>query len=389
MNGGISRREFLTYAAGTALGAGFGAALCTAPCALARNGRGKGSWLSGTGRDAWHPVPRDLWEQLPDGELRCLICPHGCVLAPGEVSACRTRWNRDGRFESHAYGNPCILAVDPVEKKPLYHFLPGSETLSLAVGGCNLRCLYCQNWRESQTRPENLRTFQVSPNRLVAGAKDKKTPIVAYTYTEPVAYYEYCLDSAAAAKEQGLRNVMVTSLFIRRQPLLKLCEVVDGVAMTLKGFDETFYRDVIGGELKPVLAALETVKSKGVWVEIINLVVPRYNDDPKKVKAMCQWIRRNLGSDQPLHFSRFVPMYKMKDLPRTPLDTLERCREIALAEGLRHVYLGNVSPHEGNHTYCHSCKKPVIKRLGFTITDRAIRNGRCGHCGRALPGVWK
>lgn len=289
---------------------------------------------------------------------------------------------------THAYGNPCIISVDPVEKLPLCHFLPGERTLSLAVAGCNLRCLYCQNWQQSQARPEDLRSFSLPPQEAVRGAQGKGLPIIAYTYTEPVAFSEYMLDVARLAKQAGLRNVCATAAFINPEPLRELCQVIDAFAVALKGFDDTFYERVVGAPLGPVLKALETLREEGVWFEVVNLVIPTFNDDLKKVRAMCAWIRTHLGAETPVHFGRFVPEYKLKNLPRTPVPTLERCREVALEEGLRYVYLFNVAPHEASHTYCPSCRTKLVERLGFQVLQNRLSQGRCPRCRAPIPGVW-
>ncbi len=326
---------------------------------------------------------------LDGRRTQCFVCPLNCVLDPGQTCFCRTRTNHDGRLLSHAYGNPCILAVDPVEKLPLAHFMPGERTLSLAVGGCNLRCLYCQNWQQSQSRPEELKTFDLPPDKAVEGAGKKDVRILAYAYTEPVAFLEYAADVSALARRNGLRNVVASALFVNPDPLRRLCRNVDAFAAALKGFDESFYEKVLGSQLKPVLRALEVVREENVWLEIVNLVVPGYNDDFSKIKEMVDWIRKTLGAGIPLHFGRFVPEYRLKDLPRTPLPTLERCRKIAQDAGLEHVYIFNVSPHEGNNTRCQACHKEVILRLGFKILENRMVDGACGFCRARIPGIWE
>jgi pyruvate formate lyase activating enzyme len=281
-------------------------------------------------------------KSLDGTRTQCFVCPLNCILNPGETCFCRTRTNHDGKLFSHAYDNPCILTVDPIEKLPLAHFLPGESSLSLAVGGCNLRCLYCQNWQQSQAKPDEIRTFDLPRDKAVEGAKKKEVRVLAYAYTEPVAFLEYAMDVSALAREKGLKNVVASALFVNPDPLRELCKTTDAFAAGLKGFDEKFYEKALGVPLKPVLQALEVIKEEGVWLEIVNLVVPGYNDDLAKVKEMAEWIRKTLGTKVPLHFGRFVPEYRLKDLPRTPVPTLEKCRQLALDAGLEHVYIFNV-----------------------------------------------
>ncbi|MBI4564613.1 MAG: AmmeMemoRadiSam system radical SAM enzyme [Planctomycetes bacterium] len=334
-------------------------------------------------------VDPKFYKQLPERRTQCFVCPLKCVLSPGQTCFCRTRNNVDGKLLSFAYNNPCILTLDPIEKLPLSHFLPGTRTLSLAAGGCNLRCQYCQNWEQSQTKPEELRTFDVDKHRAVAGAKKKECATIAYTYTEPVAFYEYMRDLSAFAKEKGLRNVCATALFIEPKPLRQICPNIDAFAVALKAFDEKFYDRVLGSQLKPVLDALVVLKEEKVWTEVVTLIVPTYNDDLDKIREQVRWHRKYLGAQTPLHFGRFVPQYKLRDLPQTPAETLERCRDIGLQEGLKHVYIFNVSPHKGNNTYCPNCKSAVIERLGFRVLETRMNAGACLACKTKLPGVWK
>ncbi|MHC4605635.1 MAG: AmmeMemoRadiSam system radical SAM enzyme [Planctomycetota bacterium] len=328
------------------------------------------------------------YEKLKGRRTRCLVCPLTCTLNEGEFCFCRSRGNVKGRLISFAYNNPCVLTVDPVEKTPLSHYLPGTTSLSLGMGGCNLRCLYCQNWQQSQKEPHKLKTFDVPKEKMAAGAERKECRSIAYTYTEPIAFSEYMRDASAFARKKGLRNICATALFVEKDPLKEYLKNIDAFAVALKGFDETFYDRVLGSVLKPVLDALVVLKEAGKWTEVVTLIVPTYNDDMKKVKEQVKWHRKNLGADTPLHFGRFVPQYKLKDLPRTPVETLEKCRNIALDGGLNYAYIFNVSPHDGNNTYCPKCGAPVIKRLGFKILQNNMKNGACGKCGRKIPGIW-
>lgn len=329
-----------------------------------------------------------FWIPLQDKGTQCFICPLHCRLKPGETCFCRTRSNLDGRLITKAYNNPCVLTIDPVEKMPLSHVLPGTSTLSLAVGGCNLRCLYCQNWQQSQAKPETLDTFDLPREKAVDGAARRNCPTIAYTYTEPVAFYEYMRDVAEFAKSKGIRNVCASAMFIEKEPLRAVTKHFDAFSVSLKAFDEKFYDKVLGIRLQPVLDAIVELKAQKVWTEVVTLVIPTYNDDFARIREQAKWHRRNLGEDTPLHFGRFTPEYRLKDLPRTPAETLERCRDIAREEGLKHVYIFNLSPHEGNHTYCPGCGAVAIERLGFRIVENAMKGSACGKCGAAIPGVW-
>ncbi|MBI5367403.1 MAG: AmmeMemoRadiSam system radical SAM enzyme [Planctomycetes bacterium] len=385
-----SRRSFLRSGA-CALGAlplGLGAldALAADPPRRAPAPAGAGPNPAPAGR-LLEVDPR-FWKALPEGKTQCLICPLDCVLAPGQTCFCRTRQNHDGRMLVHSYGNPCIVSVDPVEKLPLAHFLPATQTLSIAAGGCNLRCLYCQNWASAQAKPDDLKNLDLPVAEAVEAAAKRGVAALAYTYTEPVAFYEYMRDLSEAAKARGLRNLCASALFINPPALRALARTVDAFAVALKGFDEKFYDRVLGSRLAPVLTALETLRAEKTWFEIVNLVVPTMNDDPDQVRAMARWIARTLGPDVPLHFGRFVPEYKLKELPRTPVETLERCRAIALEEGLRFVYIFNVAPHDGNHTWCPKCKGALIRRLGFKVTENRLVKGACPTCGEKIPGIW-
>ncbi|MBI2931668.1 MAG: AmmeMemoRadiSam system radical SAM enzyme [Planctomycetes bacterium] len=372
MNGSLSRRTFL---------AGLTAAPALNVLDLFAQQAAKSNFLK--------EIDARYYKHLDHKQTQCLVCPLNCILQPGQTCFCRTRRNHDGTLLSHAYNNPCTLSIDPIEKLPLAHFLPGESTLSLAVGGCNLRCLYCQNWQQSQVKPEELKTFDLPREKAVEGAAKKEVRILAYTYTEPVAFYEYARDVSVLAKEKGLKNVVATALFINPDPLRELCKTTDAFAVALKGFDEKFYEKVLGSDLKPVLRGLEVIREEKTWLEIVTLVVPGYNDDLAKIKEMTGWIAKNLGTKVPLHFGRFVPEYRLKDLPRTPVETLEKCRQIALDAGLEHVLIFNVSPHEGNNTRCARCKKEVIQRLGFKTIESHHTKGVCDYCKTRLPGVWE
>jgi pyruvate formate lyase activating enzyme len=322
-------------------------------------------------------------------KVQCGLCPRGCVIGPGQSGDCRVRVNIDGVLRSVVYGYPCSVNIDPIEKKPLFHFLPGSQILSLATIGCNLHCLNCQNWEISQANPEESTASLVPPERLVAIARQYKCPSIAYTYTDPVAYYEYAYDTSRLARQAGLRNVLVTAAYCNSQPWRRLLEVTDAARIDLKGMTEDFYRSVCSGTLAPVQQCLIDAVAKEVHVEVINLIIPTLNDSQDDIRRLSRWVRTNLGSDIPLHFSRFFPQYKMQHLPPTPLETLDVARQIALEEGLYYVYIGNIRSPQGENTYCPGCHKLLIERQGYVVLQNVLKDGCCPGCGKKIYGVWK
>jgi len=343
-------------------------------------------------------APKILWKWSREGyhygklerkRVMCALCPNRCLLSPGDRSVCRSRVNLDGKLYSLAYGDPCSVNVDPVEKKPLYHFKPRAKVFSIAATGCNFRCLNCQNWEISQVRPEDVRHYDLFPAQVVAETQCSGSEAIAYTYSEAVTFFEYMLDTARLARKQGIDNLLISNGFINRKPLLELCEVLDGANINLKSFDDAIYRRLNGGRLEPVLDTFKTLHAQGVHFEMTNLLVPGYVDDEDMAKRMCQWILENLGPNYPLHFLRFFPKYKLDRLAPTPISTLVRFRELALSEGIRYVYLGNVPMHEGNNTYCHNCKELLIERQGYFIPVFNMAGNRCKFCKTVIPGVWR
>jgi pyruvate formate lyase activating enzyme len=377
--GELDRRAFISTLGRCAGGA------CLA-CALQRWSVGRAIGAPPDG--ASHEVR--YYERLPDGDIQCGVCPHACILSNGEEGLCRARVNVAGAHRTLAYGNPCIINVDPIEKLPLNHFRPGSTTLTVACGGCNLRCLYCQNWQQSQKPPNEQKTFDLSPDQAIDAARRKRIDTIAFSYTEPVAFLEYATDVAARAKRAGMRVVVASSGHVNAQPLLDFAKHVDAFAVTLKGFDEDFYQRMSSISLEPVLSTIETIKHKtDCWLELINLVVPTYNDDLQQIEQMAQWVHKTLGDDVPLHFARFVPMYRLNNLPRTSVQTLEAARAVARKVGLRYAYTSNVAPHEGTNTVCHQCGHRLIERLGFKVLEDHVERGKCPNCRNRLPGVWR
>jgi len=330
-----------------------------------------------------------FYEKLSGNRVQCQICPRRCIIPEGERGFCRNRENRGGTLYSLVYGKPCTVNMTVPEKGPLYHFIPGHRRLALATVSCNLRCKYCQNWQISQRSVEEVSHYDLSPEEIVELALKNKAKSVSFTYTEPTAFYEYVYDISRLAKERGLKTSIISNGFINPEPLRELLKVLDAVKIDLKGFSEEFYAEVSSARLEPVLTSLKIVKEEGVHLEIVNLVLPTLNDDPEMIRAMCQWIKDNLGEDVPLHFTRFFPNYRLTNLPPTPVETLEMAREIALDVGLQYVYIGNVPGHEANNTYCPKCGKLLIRRAYMAILENNIVNGRCKFCGHKIPGIWE
>jgi pyruvate formate lyase activating enzyme len=321
----------------------------------------------------------------------CELCPRECVIPEGEAGDCRVRVNIDGRLRASTYGRPSAMHIDPMEKKPLYHFHPGSPVFSIATAGCNLHCLNCQNWQLSQRGGEEMeQIYRADPPQLIELAKENGCESIAYTYSDPIVFYEYVRDSSELARQVGLHNIFITAGYINREPLRRLCRVLDATNTDLKAFDDRFYREVNGGTLKPVLDALVTFREEGVWLEVTNLIIPTLNDDLSMIRRMAKWIRDELGEGTPLHFSRFHPQYRMRNLPPTPGETLDRARQEAMNAGLQYVYVGNVLGHVGNSTYCPEDGTLLIGRVGFHITENNLTpDGRCPSCNRPIPGVWQ
>ena len=282
------------------------------------------------------------YQRLDDGSVECQLCPHHCHIANGKTGRCGSRKNHDGLLVSEVYARPCSLAIDPIEKKPLYHFHPGTTCLSLACTGCNFRCLNCQNHEISQAAPDEVDYYELTPEQIVSLCLKHHCPGIAYTYTEPLTYIEYVTDTARLAHEKGLWNILVTAGYVCQEPLANLLPYLDAANIDLKSFSDEIYQHVSGGHLQPVLDTILAMKKAGVWIELTNLVIPGVNDDMEMIRRMCEWIVSNGLAETPLHFSRFFPRYKMQDIPPTPVHTLKAAKQIALDAGIQHVYLGNV-----------------------------------------------
>ncbi len=329
-----------------------------------------------------------FWQKLPNGRIQCQLCPRECVVAPGDRGYCRVRENRGGTYYTLVHSRIVAAHVDPVEKKPFFHFHPGMLAMSVATGGCNVSCKFCQNWEISQARPEQLRSTYIPPARLAQMARENRCSALAYTYSEPVVFSEYVMDAADAGHALGLKSIVVSNGFIQPEPLKSVCEHVDAMKVDVKAFSERYYRDVVGGELKPVLQTVLGIRKAGRWTEIVYLVVPTLNDSDDEFRALARWIKSDAGIDVPMHFTRFYPLYLLKNLPPTPLVTLERAKAIADAEGLQYVYVGNVPGHPAENTYCPKCRRIIVERLGFTVKQMHIQKGRCEFCRQPIAGVW-
>ena len=320
--------------------------------------------------------------------IKCLLCAQGCIIKEGERGRCRARVNVDGKLRSLVYGRPISVHVDPIEKKPLYHFRPGSAAFSIATAGCPLKCKFCQNWEISQARPEDFETQFIPPETIVQASERRSASVIAFTYNEPTVFTEYLTDIARMARKQNVYSVLISCGFMNKEPLDEMCDVLDAIKIDLKGFSKDFYRRVCDAELEPVLRSIQQVARRGVHLEIVNLVVPTLNDSKHMLTELAKWVLGEVGPDVPIHFTRFHPDYKMLNLPPTPIATLEQAYAIAQAEGIHYPYVGNVPGHRWNNTYCPVCGKVVISRTGFFITAKHLRHGRCEYCNAPIAGVW-
>ena len=333
-------------------------------------------------------VEAKYYKKLEHKEIQCLLCPKECKVGDKERGYCGVRENQDGVYYTLVHSLICSANVDPIEKKPFFHFLPSTKAFSIATAGCNMNCKFCQNWQISQVRPEQVDNYNLTPELVASYAEHNGCESIAYTYSEPVIFYEYMLDCAKEGRKRGIKSVVVTAGYINHDPLVELCKEVDAIKVDFKGFTEKYYRDICRCELKPIMDRLVDLAKIGIWLEIVYLMVPTLNDDMKDIKRMCKWMLKDLGPLVPIHFSRFHPHYLLKNLPPTPVSSLEKAREIALETGLKYVYIGNVFGHEGENTYCPNCKKKIIGRIGYTITEMNIKDNKCKFCGEIIPGVW-
>lgn len=329
-----------------------------------------------------------FFQRLSDGSVRCELCWRRCQVSLGEAGFCRGRKNVDGTYYSLLYERPGAVHVDPIEKEPVFHMMPGSLSLSVGTAGCNNRCMFCHNWHLSQSSPYEIENLRYSAAEIVSLAQETGCHSVSFTYNEPTIFYEFMYDIAACAREAGLKALFHTNGGINREPLLVLLELMDAVTVDLKAFTEGFYERISAARLAPVLQTLEAIRKAGRHLEIVNLIIPTLNDNPDDIRRMCAWIKANLGTDVPLHFNRFFPAYRLQRLPPTPVETLEIAAQIADAEGLEYIYIGNLPGHRRNSTFCPRCSTLLIQRVHFSVLEMNLRRGQCPGCAHEVPGIW-
>jgi pyruvate formate lyase activating enzyme len=331
-----------------------------------------------------------FYDKKEDHKVKCYLCAHGCVIDPRKRGICMVRENRDGTLYSLVYGKIISQNPDPIEKKPLFHFLPGSRSFSIATVGCNLQCEHCQNYEISQLPRSEKRDIpgqDRTPAQIVAGAQDSGCASISYTYTEPTIFGEFAYDTAVLAKQAGIRNVFVSNGFMTEQSATVLGKILDADNIDLKSFSDSFYRKVCKARLQPVLDTITRMKELGVWVEVTTLIIPGLNDSDQELKDIADFLK-GVGAAIPWHVSAFYPTYKMLNRPRTPAATLRRARQIGLEAGLRYVYTGNIPGEDGEKTFCYACGALVIDRLGFSIGANHLQDGKCAQCGVVIDGVW-
>ncbi len=326
-----------------------------------------------------------LYEKLDDKKVHCFLCSHHCKILPDKFGICKVRQNRDGELYTHVYGEVIASHIDPIEKKPLYHFLPGSNSYSIATAGCNLKCDFCQNWQISQVSKEDdsIAGYELTPEQIVKKAKKNGCKSISYTYTEPTIFFEYAYDTARLAKETGIYNNFVTNGYMTKEALEKIRPYLDACNVDLKSFDDGFYKRMCKARLKPVLDSVKTMKELGIWVEITTLIVPGQNDSDKELEDIAGFMV-SLGPEIPWHISRFHPDYKYLDSPPTSIETLRKAKEIGEKAGLRYIYLGNVV--EGNNTYCYNCNNLLIERAIFDVISYNIKDSKCPKCNTVIDG---
>jgi pyruvate formate lyase activating enzyme len=340
--------------------------------------------------DTQFVVEARFFAKLKNRRVRCQLCPRKCLVREGDRGHCGVRENRNGVFYSLVHSRVCAAHVDPVEKKPLFHYLPGTTAFSIATAGCNVSCKFCQNWEISQSLPEQIPNTYAPPQHVARMAMHYGCPTIAFTYSEPVVFTEFLMDTAEAAHVAGIRTIVVSNGYMQQRALRTAWRPVDAVKIDLKSFSNSFYSRVVGGQLRPVLDSLVTLRSMGKWTEIVYLVLPTLNDSDAELRGLAEWIKNNLGEEVPLHFTQYHPAYRLKHLPVTPVATLERARAIAVAEGLQYVYIGNVPGHPAQNTWCPHCRELLVNRSGFGNVRSVIRaDNNCPFCLHPIPGIWQ
>ena len=335
-------------------------------------------------------VPTKFWRKLPDNKVQCVLCPRHCKLVEGLRGFCFVRAAQNGEVVLTTYGRSSGFCVDPIEKKPLFHFLPGTPILSFGTAGCSLGCVFCQNWDISKSREDDTLATEASPALIAKAAKKLGCRSVAFTYNEPHIFHEYAIDTAKECRKLGIKSVAVTAGYVCAEPRKEFYQWMDAANVDLKGFTEEFYQKYTGTSLVPVLETLQYIKKETkVWLEITTLLIPTLNDSEKELNALTSWIVKNLGPDVPLHFTAFHPTYKLLDLPPTPAMTLRKARDIALKNGVRYCYLGNIDDPEGETTSCHHCGKILIGRQWYEITNWNLKDGKCKSCGTVCAGLFE
>ncbi|MEM3587263.1 MAG: AmmeMemoRadiSam system radical SAM enzyme [Candidatus Jordarchaeaceae archaeon] len=329
-----------------------------------------------------------FYKKLDDNKVQCHLCRHECVIADGKTGICGVRENREGKLYSLVYGKVISINVDPVEKKPLYNFLPGTDTYSFACPGCNFRCEHCQNYEISQMPREGQKIIgeELTPREIVSDALAMGCKSISYTYTEPTIFFEYAYEIAKLAKREGLKNIFVTNGYINEEPLRTIAPYLDAANIDLKGFTEEFYRKICGARLEPVLESIKLHKELGIWIEITTLIIPDLNDSEKELRQIAQFIK-SVGEEIPWHVTAFYPAYKLTRKPPTPVETLRKARKIGLEEGLRYVYEGNIPGESGANTYCYKCGEMLIRRYGFSVLENKIKDSKCPKCGTKIDGI--
>ncbi len=378
LSGLLTRRDFIKYAmSGTCLACMTGiTGICLPVNAYAPQ------------KGFVNPVPSPWFTRLSNSEIECSLCPKQCRLSSGKRGKCGVRENREGKGYTLAYGNPVLVQIDPVERKPFFHVMPGTRALSVSTAGCPLECKFCEVWDMALVAPEEVYTYDLSPEKIVNQAKSAGADSISYAFGEPVVFYEYMTDIAVMAKKEGLLNLMHTSGYISSEPLKEIAGNLDAANIDLKSFDPDFYRNMVGGKIEPVKETLRILKNANIHIEITSLIIPTLNDHMDQIKKMCTWIKTELGANVPVHFARFYPLYKLANLPPTPVSTLDRARNTAMECGLNHVYIARVTGHEAENTFCPECREKIVSRIGFVIEEVHLENGKCAYCSNPVAGIW-